>query len=715
MNHLMQSSNNATVFRIGEWIIEGNSNRIVKNDLEIKLEPKVMQVLLCLIEHQGKTVSKDDLFVQVWAGIYVTENSLNRSISLLRKAFDDDPQNPRFIETISKKGYRLIVAAEKVGEVNLNGQKNSPPVARIEKTPPPEKPARLLLGIALTSLSVAIVSFLGWYSTSKVEANLPAVKTFAEIKPITATQGFERYPAFSPDQRKIVYVGVDRQKDRWRIFLKDCETNQRKALTTSPEVKRYPRFSPDGKNIAFTKGTDEWAGIFIVPITGGEEVELIKSKIIYGLDWSPDGKWLVYTGKASAADPFSVYLLSLDTRQTHQLVTREAGAYLYKYPAFSPDGKWIAYCRVDAIKNQDVFVVPVAGGKPRRVTAENKEIYGLDWSPDGESVYYNSDHRRNIYRQNVFDIESKPQLLIPNMNITSEHLDISPNGQHVLLEQWTYLTNIYEIVLGDGDIKTEPQKLISSSNRSDWNAQLSPSGKWFAFLSNRSGSNELWISDNEGSHLTRLTSLDLFYESTHGWSPDGQTIAFTQHKNGNYEIHTINTQDKSSKRLVKNGVNPVYSRDGQWIYFASNRSGAWQIWKIPAMGGTAARLTQNGGWRAGEAPDGRLYFSKPDHPGIWRLDDRSQEVLIIKESSEYDNTNWRILKEGIFFIKRMEKNKYPLIAFYEFSGKSIREITNLKPHSFRIRGISLAANASRLLFTRVDRRECNIVQIEFGN
>src|SRR5262245_30968214 len=77
-------------------------------DRTVRLEPKIMEVLLCLAEHPGETLSKEQLFQAVWPNIVVTEDVLRRCIGELRRAFDDDARNPQIIETVSKRGYRLL-------------------------------------------------------------------------------------------------------------------------------------------------------------------------------------------------------------------------------------------------------------------------------------------------------------------------------------------------------------------------------------------------------------------------------------------------------------------------------------------------------------------------------------------------------------------------------------------------------------------------------
>src|SRR5215475_10523122 len=95
-------------FKVGSWIVDPSLNSVSSEGKTVRLEPKVMEVLLCLAQHSGETLSKEQLFQAVWPNIIVTEDVLRRCIGELRRAFDDDARNPHIVETISKRGYRLL-------------------------------------------------------------------------------------------------------------------------------------------------------------------------------------------------------------------------------------------------------------------------------------------------------------------------------------------------------------------------------------------------------------------------------------------------------------------------------------------------------------------------------------------------------------------------------------------------------------------------------
>lgn len=98
----------AGAFMVGEWTVLPELNSLERNGRTVHLEPKVMRVLVTLGEHAGQVVPKEQIFHRVWPDTFVSDEVLTRSISELRKAFEDNPQDPKYIQTIPKGGYRLV-------------------------------------------------------------------------------------------------------------------------------------------------------------------------------------------------------------------------------------------------------------------------------------------------------------------------------------------------------------------------------------------------------------------------------------------------------------------------------------------------------------------------------------------------------------------------------------------------------------------------------
>lgn len=95
-------------FKVGDWLIEPDLNRATRGGQVVQIEPKILEVLACLADHAGEVLSKERIVRTVWSGTFVSDGILSYSISELRKKLGDDARNPRIIQTISRKGYRLI-------------------------------------------------------------------------------------------------------------------------------------------------------------------------------------------------------------------------------------------------------------------------------------------------------------------------------------------------------------------------------------------------------------------------------------------------------------------------------------------------------------------------------------------------------------------------------------------------------------------------------
>ncbi|MGH7868170.1 MAG: winged helix-turn-helix domain-containing protein, partial [Candidatus Dormibacteraceae bacterium] len=101
-------------FRVGSWLVQPSLNAISSDGTSARLEPKVMEVLVCLASQPGAPIAKETILKSVWPDTFVSEDVLTRSISELRRVFEDDARDPRFIETIPKRGYRLVAAVQVV-------------------------------------------------------------------------------------------------------------------------------------------------------------------------------------------------------------------------------------------------------------------------------------------------------------------------------------------------------------------------------------------------------------------------------------------------------------------------------------------------------------------------------------------------------------------------------------------------------------------------
>jgi Tol biopolymer transport system component len=222
-----------------------------------------------------------------------------------------------------------------------------------------------------------------------------------------------------------------------------------------------------------------------------------------------------------------------------------------------------------------------------------------------------------------------------------------------------------------------------------WGAQISPDKKKLVFTRSFSGTNEVWVSDIDGTNLRQLTALGGPHAGSPRWSPDGKWIAFDTDAGirGKVFIVSVNggpaqeiAPDRDSENLV-----PNWSRDGKWVYFASQRSGEWQVWKAPLTAGVPVQVTHRGGFFAAESPDGKfVYYSKHRYPSpdVWRVSARgdAEEAVspLIRPNTWAD---WSVMAAGIYFVGR-DKEAKPLLQYFDFESNSNQTVAQLANPSF---------------------------------
>ena len=115
--------------RIGDWSVNPASAQISKGEESVRVDARMMRLLLCLAEHAGEVVSIDELLSQVWSGVIVTPDSVYQGVASLRRLLGDDPKQPMYIATVPRLGYRMIAAVDSKVE-NLTAAPGPAPLQR---------------------------------------------------------------------------------------------------------------------------------------------------------------------------------------------------------------------------------------------------------------------------------------------------------------------------------------------------------------------------------------------------------------------------------------------------------------------------------------------------------------------------------------------------------------------------------------------------------
>jgi len=672
--------NAARVIHFGLFELDLSAGELRKQDLRIKLQDQPLQILVLLVSRPGEVVTREELQKALWpADTFIEfDQGLNTAIKKIRLALGDSADNPRFVETLPRKGYRFIA-----------------PVGEREMLPPTPAPAVRMRGrwwLASASLVAVAAGCALWLLDRSGKAR-PAVPVPV---PLTTYRGLQMSPSFSPEGDRVAFSWDGPKRDNFDIYVKLIGAEEPVHLTKNPAPDGNPAWSPDGHWIAFQRWlSSERVGVFLIPAVGGAErklTEVLGNLSKYGVEsrmsWHPSSQWLVIPDKSSAQEPLALSLVSVETGEKRKLTSPPKGILGDVDPAVSPDGRAVAFTRVISENGTDLYLLELSAslsamGEPKRITFWQRCTREPAWWPDGDSILFASGASSNSKTLWQMAIRGSARRLgeperLPFGRESWRLMPAISRQGRVVYMQSAERANIWRLELG-GSHRVD--NLPMNSSRLDHVPQYSPDGKRIAFASNRSGSDEIWLCDADGSNTVKLTSFGGAYVAEPAWSPDGRRIAFGARPQGVPYIYTVSAGGGKPERLPDSRSShgaPSWSRDGKWIYFFSDRSGKGQVWKTPANGGEAVQITKQGGAYAVESPDRKFVYylrawDQSDNTELWRVPvDGGEEIRIIASLCPQF---FAVVERGIYFFSGWKK---PWVQCFNFATRKVETVAKVE-------------------------------------
>ena len=732
---------NSRIARFGAFEVDLAAGELRKSGIRVKLQERPFQILSVLLEQPGEIVTREQLEKRLWpADTFVDfEHGMNTAITKLRQALADDADNPRYIETLPRRGYRFIAPVSFGG--NGSSGVHSPddsissqlangalPSSTHPENSPPENPHRFPHVHVRTAIWIAVLVFLSGIATASWFFYLrPAPHTAWSQVRIAPLNGLphEADVAFSPDGSQVAFVWAKDAEahERNHIYVSQIGAGSPRRLTTSDWWELAPVWSPDGRYIAFMRFTQDGkeAGIFIASALGGSERRVypiedarISTKEI---DWSPDGRYLAFAERRSPSEAATIYLLSLDNLEKHALTSPPPAILGDSNPVFSPDGKSVAFLR-DGLDTQEIYLVPVQGGTPRQVTFDKRMILGVSWNADGRDLIFSSNRGGTPSLWRISARGGAPERLPLGGGGRALRPTVARKGDRLAYTNVNYTSEIWRTELPALGAKPVPPVKFITSTELEEGPQYSPDGKRIIFQSTRTGNYEIWRCDADGSNLVQLTHFEGPLTGTPRWSPDGRQIVFDSRPAGHSHIFVINAEGGQPRQVTsgdaENGV-ADWSADGNSIYYGSNRGGTWEIWKIPAQGGPSIQLTHQGGFAPQSAPDGKfIYYAKGrDMAGLWRVPvEGGQEVKIMDSPPPTAWAYFVVTEKGIYYADAPHHNDLG-IYFYDFKTRKSSVVLLLNHFgSEGAPGMSISHDGRFVLYTALAQPSVNVMLVD---
>jgi Tol biopolymer transport system component len=533
-------------------------------------------------------------------------------------------------------------------------------------TPTPgSKRSRSMVGV-LAALALTAAAAGAWWLRGR-GPKPPAGPL--RIVPFTADAGFKFAPRLSPDGERVAYTWAGPKNDNWDVYVKAIGPGTKPLRLTEHMASDWgPVWSPDGKQIAFVRELETGAAIYTVPSSGGQERQLVDVagsvrsptdwSLIPFLSWSPDGEWLALAEKPSEDKPARIVRLSLATLEKTPLTFPPADSLGDLYPEISPDGRQIAFVRAASRiwGFHDVWVQPLSGPRARQLTfAKYTHCSGLTWTADSAELVFTTETNGRIAGGRIVRVPVAGGDPTPLAGVG--HDVAWPSVQTGRMVHAQLLPAPWGICRIQGRHSRvagrKPERLIASR----WNdgvGAYSPDGTRIAFSSDRSGTENVWVSDVNGGNAVQLTT---FHSSLAGggtpWSPDGRRLVVFSKEPGNWDLYLVDAESGRPRRLTHElsaeGA-ASFSRDGRFVYFFSDRNGRPQIWKMPVDGGPAVQVSRGDGFYVGgESGDARsVYYSDAHGEGIWRVPVDGGEATPVVRGVGFVS-GWDLSPAGIYY------------------------------------------------------------------
>jgi DNA-binding winged helix-turn-helix (wHTH) protein len=567
----------------GPFAFDRQSRLLWRDGAEIALPPRVLGVLEVLIDRPGQVVARQDLLDGVWKDAFVTDTSLAEAVSFLRQALGDDPQAPRYIQTVHRRGYRFLLPLTEIPDRGQTGVKpgsdRGQTGVRAEPSDYPLTPAStawelLPLGAMVVCLGLAVFAIWGIERRPAPEA--PKVARF-EVRTADGTAFDRRQPslAISADGRVLAWSACDEVSDACALYVRPVDRLEAVRLAGT-EGGVAPFFSPDA----------HWIGFFAdgklkkIAATGGAPAILADAPAPGGAAWAADGR-IAFAG--APAGGLSVVPDQGGTVTALTTPQIDRGELRHLYPAWLSGGDALVFTIASsplADAPGDLAVLPRGSTSPRILRAGITRAASA--GPGYLLISSAGDLQAATFDERTLTLTGGAESVLTSVTSGEgiAQFAISAGGTLVAIRSAAPGPAVW--IDGQGDHEAGLIGRLTSIT-------VSPDSRRVAGVIAEGNSADIWMADVEGSALTRVT-----YGGNHAspaWSADGQRLFFATRTDRAFGIASRGIADRAATEASTRAGTHLFpssaAADGRLAVTATLPGGRTAVGIIPAGGGAA--------------------------------------------------------------------------------------------------------------------------------
>jgi Tol biopolymer transport system component len=351
---------------------------------------------------------------------------------------------------------------------------------------------------------------------------------------------------------------------------------------------------------------------------------------------------------------FGIYAISVATGQRRQL-TSDTETTRDFYPRVSPDGQWLAFVRYVSHGIGDLYMLPLkTNGEPQQLTHDRRTIRGIAWSPDSHALTIAS-NRAGPFELWTVNLRTSRIDPLPSDTATAADPFVAIDGKWLAFDNLHEVISVDQINLANASRSISMRPLISSLGR-DSSAARSPDGMKIAFVSDRSGTWQIWLAGADGSAPKQVTHLEGSLLGSPNWAPDSRHLVFDGRPSGHSAIYQLDVVTGIATPLLSDGLAeervPSLSPDGTQLYFSSDKEGSVALYRM-VMGSRQISLVAHDGFRAQPTEDGHWIYYATMFDVLWRVPATGGVPTQLPSNLQtYSSSSWTVVGNDLLVLKK---------------------------------------------------------------
>jgi DNA-binding winged helix-turn-helix (wHTH) protein/Tol biopolymer transport system component len=482
------------MLQLGDFKIDIANSKVYRGEILVEVEPKTFQLLVYLLNNPDQIVTRDDLIEHLWFGRIVSDNTVNKHIANLRKLLGDDPKNVKYVETVSKQGYRLICPVNTISEKAASS---------LSKRPKRFSPLVTASFVGLVVLLLAIFIFLNENNSSRPLTSLE----------VTREEGVDFSPRAIPSSGKILFLNQKLSQSKSSLWIKDVQTNHVKNVNIGQyDISHLIAATKrsDGVYVYFSADFDTHCNIYKAKLNQFKTLDNItaifscQTSQIQDIVLNDDAEIIYYTARKSGQSSFQVYKYDIQ-KDSHELIKQPAAEARGNLSIdLSPDNNRLLIMSSNSLNQTTFYVLDINHEKLSRHKTFDYLVTEAIWDHDSEHVFYSTaPPSHQIVRSQVAATseDEKGATIVNVSHYLSNDMSLFQDDQ-LLFGTRQVNFNIERLLAFD-----DSQTLFNNSIVYDTIPALLHQQAYYFFVSSRSGKNQVYLGDLSNGEATNVLNI----------------------------------------------------------------------------------------------------------------------------------------------------------------------------------------------------------------